>query len=69
MTNHPPELDWPFFDPAHREFKTRLDAWCQQHLADTHPDDNRDAVDAVCWATAVGSSMPCRARLMARPRT
>ena len=48
MSNHPPELDWPFFDPAHREFKTQLDTWCQRHLADTHHDDNRDAVDAEC---------------------
>ncbi len=33
---HPPELDWPFFDDAHRDFKSRLDAWCQQSLS--HPE-------------------------------
>jgi acyl-CoA dehydrogenase len=48
MSNHPCELDWPFFDPAHREFKSQLDAWCQHHLADTHHDDCRNAVDAEC---------------------
>ena len=30
--SHPAELDWPFFDDSHREFKTRLDAWCTEHL-------------------------------------
>ena len=43
---HPPELDWPFFDDTHREFKTRLDAWCTAHLAHAHHDESRDAVDA-----------------------
>ena len=45
---HPPELDWPFFDDAHRDFKARLDAWCQTHLAHAHHDESRDAVDAEC---------------------
>ena len=44
----PPELDWPFFDDAHRDFKARLDAWCAEHLAHAHHDDSRDAVDAEC---------------------
>ena len=44
----PPELDWPFFDPAHREFKQGLDAWCLQHLAHAAHDESRDAVDAEC---------------------
>ncbi|NBW49271.1 MAG: acyl-CoA dehydrogenase [Betaproteobacteria bacterium] len=48
MSNHPPELDWPFFDPTHREFKAQLDVWCQSHLKDTHHDDSRNAVDAEC---------------------
>jgi acyl-CoA dehydrogenase len=48
MSNHPPELDWPFFDPVHRDFKAQLDIWCQRHLADTHHDDSRNAVDAEC---------------------
>ncbi len=45
---HPAELDWPFFDDAHRDFKTRLDAWCVEHLAHGQHDDSRDAVDAEC---------------------
>ena len=45
---HPPELDWPFFDNSHRDFKVRLDAWCQEHLAHAHHDESRDAVDAEC---------------------
>jgi acyl-CoA dehydrogenase len=47
-TSHPPELDWPFFDDSHRDFKTRLDAWCNAHLAHAHHDESRDAVDAEC---------------------
>ena len=46
--SHPPELDWPFFDDAHRDFKSRLDAWCTEHLAHAHHDESRDAVDAEC---------------------
>ncbi|MDP4614458.1 MAG: acyl-CoA dehydrogenase, partial [Limnohabitans sp.] len=45
---HPPELDWPFFDNSHRDFKVRLDAWCNEHLAHAHHDESRDAVDAEC---------------------
>jgi len=44
----PPELDWPFFDPAHRDFKQGLDAWCVQHLAHGAHDESRVAVDAEC---------------------
>ena len=45
----PPELDWPFFNDTHRDFKTRLDAWCHDHLAhNTHHDESRHAVDAEC---------------------
>ncbi len=44
----PPELDWPFFDPAHRDFKSRLDAWSHQHLAHGEHDESRAAVDAEC---------------------
>ena len=45
---HPPELDWPFFDDAHRDFKSRLDTWCRESLAHAHHDDSREAVDAEC---------------------
>jgi acyl-CoA dehydrogenase len=48
MLQHPPELDWPFFDDSHRDFKSRLDAWCHEHLAHAHHDESRDAVDAEC---------------------
>ena len=48
MSQHPAELDWPFFDDAHRDFKSRLDAWCAEHLAHAHHDESRDAVDAEC---------------------
>jgi acyl-CoA dehydrogenase len=44
----PPELDWPFFDGAHRRFKQDLDAWCHTHLAHGAHDESRDAVDAEC---------------------
>ena len=44
----PPELDWPFFDGAHRRFKHDLDAWCHTHLAHGAHDESRDAVDAEC---------------------
>ena len=48
MSQHPAELDWPFFDEAHRDFKSRLDTWCAEHLAHAHHDESRDAVDAEC---------------------
>ena len=44
----PVELNWPFFEPAHRDFKQSLDAWCQQQLAHATHDDSRSAVDAEC---------------------
>lgn len=36
-------LDWPFFEPRHREWAQKLDAWCAQNL----PVDHHD-VDAAC---------------------
>lgn len=36
-------LDWPFFEPRHRELADALDAWCAQHLPVDHGD-----VDAAC---------------------
>ena len=44
----PAELDWPFFDDAHRSLKQGLDAWCNQHLADLPHEETRLAVDAQC---------------------
>jgi acyl-CoA dehydrogenase len=35
-------LDWPFFEPSHREFAVALDAWCTEHLgAVDHSDPDR----------------------------
>ncbi len=36
-------LDWPFFEPRHREWAEKLDAWCAENL----PVDHHD-VDAAC---------------------
>lgn len=37
-------LDWPFFEPRHRQLAGSLNAWSQQHVADRHGAD----VDAMC---------------------
>ena len=37
-------LDWPFFEPAHRELAASLDAWAKKNLADIDEAD----VDAAC---------------------
>ena len=44
----PAELNWPFFEPAHRTFKADLDRWCQDQLPPDAHDESRDAVDAQC---------------------
>jgi acyl-CoA dehydrogenase len=36
-------LDWPFFEPGHRELAAELEAWCAAHLPVDHVD-----VDAAC---------------------
>ena len=36
-------LDWPFFEPRHRELAAALEAWCAAHLPVDHAD-----VDAAC---------------------
>jgi acyl-CoA dehydrogenase len=41
-------LDWPFFEPRHRELAARLDAWAVGHVAQhTHAED-RTSVDDAC---------------------
>ena len=42
----PRELDWPFFDDAHRHLKRDLRQWALQHMAHTHTDESQ--VDAAC---------------------
>jgi acyl-CoA dehydrogenase len=42
-------LDWPFFEPRHRELEARLAEWCGANIGDKHSDD----VDAAC-RTLVG---------------
>ncbi|MBP6900555.1 MAG: acyl-CoA dehydrogenase family protein [Burkholderiaceae bacterium] len=39
-------LDWPFFEPHHRELQRALDAWAHDHIHDQHGPD----VDAECQA-------------------
>ncbi len=39
-------LDWPFFEPRHRELAGALEAWAGQHLSQSHGQD----VDAECRA-------------------
>ena len=37
-------LDWPFFEPRHRELAVKLERWCARHLDDKHPRN----IDAAC---------------------
>jgi acyl-CoA dehydrogenase len=37
-------LQWPFFDPKHRELEASLDAWASEHIAQQHAQD----VDQAC---------------------
>jgi acyl-CoA dehydrogenase len=39
-------LDWPFFEPRHRELQARLAQWCGANIVDDHGND----VDAACRA-------------------
>lgn len=39
-------LDWPFFEPRHRELARTLDAWVAEHVQQAHGHD----VDAACRA-------------------
>ena len=41
-------LDWPFFEPGHRELAERLDAWCSAHLAGRVHAEDRDSNDTAC---------------------
>ena len=47
--NSASHLAWPFFDEAHRVFKTQLQEWTSQQFADHHGhDESRDAIDREC---------------------
>lgn len=39
-------LDWPFFEPRHRELVRNLEAWCRTTIHDAHPSD----ADVACRA-------------------
>jgi len=39
-------LDWPFFEPRHRELAERLEEWCRATIHDAHPAD----ADVACRA-------------------
>ena len=41
----PKALDWPFFEPHHRELKRTLQAWSHQHLSAAHSEED---VDQAC---------------------
>jgi acyl-CoA dehydrogenase len=42
-------LDWPFFEPRHRELALALDAWAAEHVAHLHG-ERGDETDAACRA-------------------
>ena len=47
--NSAAHLAWPFFDEAHRVFKTQLQDWTTKQFADLHGhDESRDAIDREC---------------------
>jgi len=47
--NSASHLTWPFFDEAHRVFKTQLQDWTSKQFADQHGhDESRDAIDREC---------------------
>ena len=47
--NSAAHLAWPFFDEAHRVFKTQLQDWTSKQFADLHGhDESRDAIDREC---------------------
>ena len=43
-TSNLAHLEWPFFEPQHRELAAQLSAWSAEHLTAHHPKD----VDAAC---------------------
>ncbi|WP_310625616.1 acyl-CoA dehydrogenase family protein [Limnohabitans sp.] len=45
---YPQELNWPFFEAAHRDFKSRLDAWSTAQLTHVARDESQPTIDAEC---------------------
>jgi len=43
-------LEWPFFEPGHRELAERLDAWALTHVAQRAHAEDRASVDGACRA-------------------
>ncbi len=48
--NHLQHLDWPFFEPHHRELAIALDAWSATHMAHVDHSSDHTSVDAACRA-------------------
>jgi len=48
MATLPEHLDWPFFEPQHRELVARTRAWAESELGNGAHPDARDVVDARC---------------------
>jgi acyl-CoA dehydrogenase len=48
--DHLKHLDWPFFEPHHRELATALDAWSATHMAHVDHSSDHTSVDAACRA-------------------
>ena len=43
-------LEWPFFEPEHREIAERLDDWAARHVANRAHVEDRASVDGACRA-------------------
>jgi acyl-CoA dehydrogenase len=41
-------LEWPFFEPDHRELAEHLDAWAESHIAHRAHAEDRASVDGAC---------------------
>jgi acyl-CoA dehydrogenase len=46
-------LEWPFFEPAHRELAQRLDSWAESRIARRMHAEDRASVDAACRALVI----------------
>ena len=57
-------LDWPFFEPRHRQLQREIDAWAGEHITPHGPHDTdaacRELVAALGAAGAVACSLGAR---------